>query len=182
MTSVAISHHWSNTNELLPCQRRFRGAGRGMPQEGVKSSVQPVYAPHPVSEIGDDYPHVVVMLDARHRMIAADIQWIVQERRGNGSRPWYGQYYCRSKAGLLRFVRRSQRSWHCRIGFRHDPRTHGRIPSSSLAAGSSVMPRATTISSTSLPHSAAATGKTYSASFAMRFTCSALGDSPAPAD
>jgi hypothetical protein len=44
------------------------------------------------------------MLDAKTRVIAADIQWIVQVRRGNGRWPWLGQYYCRSKAGLLRFV------------------------------------------------------------------------------
>lgn len=87
-----------------PARDDFAVLDEALPQEGVKSSVQPVYAPHPVSESANDYPHVVVMLDARHQVIAADIQWIVQERRGNGSRPWYGQYYCRSKAGLLRFV------------------------------------------------------------------------------
>jgi hypothetical protein len=44
------------------------------------------------------------MFDPRHRVIAADIQWIVQERRGNGKRPWVGKYYCRSKAGLLLYT------------------------------------------------------------------------------
>jgi hypothetical protein len=41
------------------------------------------------------------MLDARTRVIAADIQWIIQRRLGNGPRPWQGMYYCRTKEGLL---------------------------------------------------------------------------------
>jgi hypothetical protein len=40
------------------------------------------------------------MLDARTRVIAADIQWIFQKRKG-GAKPWRNKYYFRSKAGLL---------------------------------------------------------------------------------
>ena len=69
----------------------------------AKSSVGRLCAPDQaaLSESSDDYPHVVVMLDARARVIAADIQWIIQERRGSG---WRGKYYCRSKAGLLLYT------------------------------------------------------------------------------
>jgi hypothetical protein len=40
------------------------------------------------------------MLDARTRVIAADIQWIFQKRK-SGPKPWRNKYYFRSKAGLL---------------------------------------------------------------------------------
>src|SRR5512132_1854953 len=57
-----------------------------------------------VSESSDDYPHVVVALDDKTRVIAADIQWIIQKRRRNGSNGWEGVYFCRSKAGLLMYA------------------------------------------------------------------------------
>ena len=71
------------------------------PQEGVKSS--PIHVPAPLRhlETANDYPHVVVQLDARTRVIAADIQWIIQRRRGEA---WHNKWFCRSKVGLLRFV------------------------------------------------------------------------------
>jgi hypothetical protein len=50
------------------------------------------------SELSDGYPHVVVMLDRKTRVVAADIQWILQRRAG---RAWQNQYFFRSKAGLL---------------------------------------------------------------------------------
>jgi hypothetical protein len=57
-----------------------------------------------ISETADPYPDVVVTLDDRTRVIAADIQWIIQERRRNGAHPWHSVYFCRSKAGLLMYV------------------------------------------------------------------------------
>jgi hypothetical protein len=72
--------------------------------EVIKSSPLAVSAAGRRQETADDYPHVVVMLDAKTRVIAADIQWIIQRRRRGGRWPWLSDYYCRSKAGLLRFV------------------------------------------------------------------------------
>jgi hypothetical protein len=74
----------------------------GVP-EGQKSSVGPLCGrPTPsISETDDAYPHVVVMLDGRTRVIAADIQWIIQGRKGSA---WRGIYFCRSKAGLLMYA------------------------------------------------------------------------------
>ena len=57
-----------------------------------------------LSESSDDYHRVVVMLDAKTRVIAADIQWIIQERKRSGRCAWEGKYYCRSKAGLLLYT------------------------------------------------------------------------------
>jgi len=49
-------------------------------------------------ETSDEYPNVVVMLDAKTRVIAADIQWIVQRRTGDR---WLSQLFFRTKEGLL---------------------------------------------------------------------------------
>jgi hypothetical protein len=71
--------------------------------ETLEPSVNHVQARHSpiISETSDAYPHVVVMLDPKTRVIAADIQWIIQERRRNGRHAWHNRYFCRSKAGLL---------------------------------------------------------------------------------
>jgi hypothetical protein len=52
-------------------------------------------------ESSDDYPDVVVMLDAKTRVIAADIQWIIQKRWG---KEWRGELFFRSKEGLLMYA------------------------------------------------------------------------------
>jgi len=54
--------------------------------EVAKSSVSVPAAPHGTAllESSDDYHRVVVMLDAKTRVIAADIQWIIQERKRSG--------------------------------------------------------------------------------------------------
>jgi hypothetical protein len=59
------------------------------------------------SEYRDDYPRVVVMLDARTRVIegADNIQWIMQ-KKCRGPRPWRGKLYFRSKAGLIFYAPR----------------------------------------------------------------------------
>jgi hypothetical protein len=49
----------------------------------------------------DDYSDVVVMLDANTRVIAADIQWIIQKRVRAGCNGWASVHHFRSKAGLL---------------------------------------------------------------------------------
>jgi hypothetical protein len=70
---------------------------------GSKSSATHVSGRNPVAaETSDGYPHVVAMLDDKTRVIAADIQWIVQRRRG---RVWDSKYFCRTKAGLLLYAR-----------------------------------------------------------------------------
>jgi hypothetical protein len=56
-------------------------------------------------ERADDYSHVVVLLDAKTRVIAADIQWIIQRRINGGRYPWQSQYYFRSKSGLLFYAK-----------------------------------------------------------------------------
>jgi hypothetical protein len=70
-----------------------------------KSSVRQVSAPNnsAPSEASDDYPGIVVMLDSRRRVIAADVQWILQERHW-GRHPWRGKFFFRSKAGLLLYA------------------------------------------------------------------------------
>ena len=56
-------------------------------------------------ERSDDYDRVVVLLDARTRVIAADIQWIIQ-RRGKAARnPWRNELYFRSREGLLFYAK-----------------------------------------------------------------------------
>ena len=74
--------------------------------EVAKSSVSAPVAPHGAAllESSDDYHRVVVMLDAKTRVIAADIQWIIQERKRSGRSAWEGKYYCRSKGGLLLYT------------------------------------------------------------------------------
>src|SRR5262245_60827998 len=51
-------------------------------------------------ESADDYPRVVVMLDAKTRVIecADGIQWIIQRRQG---KQWRSEMFFRSKEGLL---------------------------------------------------------------------------------
>jgi hypothetical protein len=73
------------------------------PHGAVKSSVSQVCSPLPpvLLESSDDYHRVVLMLDAKTRVIAADIQWIIQEQRGGR---WFGKYFCRSKEGLLLYA------------------------------------------------------------------------------
>ena len=56
----------------------------------------------PPSEASDDYPAIVAVLDAKTRVIAADIQWIIQRPRG---RVWGSQYFCRTKMGLLFYAK-----------------------------------------------------------------------------
>jgi hypothetical protein len=55
------------------------------------------------SETSDDYPDVVAD-DGKTRVIAADIQWIIQKRVRSGRHPWHSQYFCRSKEGLLMYA------------------------------------------------------------------------------
>jgi hypothetical protein len=52
-------------------------------------------------ESHDDYPHVVVRLGDRLRVIesACRLQWIVQRRTGDR---WRGQSYCWTREALLR--------------------------------------------------------------------------------
>jgi|SRR5215467_12713100 len=71
----------------------------------AKSSARQVSAPNnsTPSESSDDCPRIVVMLDSRTRVIAADVQWILQERHW-GRHPWRGKFFCRSKAGLLLYA------------------------------------------------------------------------------
>jgi hypothetical protein len=71
--------------------------------EAPQSSVLPVCSPLPavLLESSDDYHRVVVMLDAKTRVIAADIQWIIQERKGGR---WFGKLFFRSKEGLLLYA------------------------------------------------------------------------------
>jgi hypothetical protein len=58
------------------------------------------------SESSDTYPHVVAVLDAKHRVIecAAHIQWIIQVRRREGLHPWQGVSFCRTKEALVRLA------------------------------------------------------------------------------
>jgi hypothetical protein len=57
------------------------------------------------NEYADDYPRIVVVLDAKTRVIecADGIQWIVQ-RRSESKYPWAGRSFCRTKEALLRCV------------------------------------------------------------------------------
>jgi hypothetical protein len=57
-------------------------------------------------ESAEEYPAVVVVLDANRRVIecAAGIQWIVQVRRRKGRSPWEGVSFCRTKEALVRLV------------------------------------------------------------------------------
>jgi hypothetical protein len=74
--------------------------------EAPQSSVSALYHPlQPVLlESSDDYHRVVVMLDAKTRVIAADIQWIIQERKRNGRSAWENKLFFRSKEGLLLYA------------------------------------------------------------------------------
>ena len=93
-----------DSSSLLPCPEDSRDAAR-YPDvgEALKSSHKPLRRPVAPIETADDYPHVVV-LDGKTRVIAADIQWIIQRRTNGGRYPWKNQYYCRSKEGLLLYA------------------------------------------------------------------------------
>jgi hypothetical protein len=62
------------------------------------------------SEEADDYDAVVARLNDRWRVIVcgADIQWILQRRRGQrrGRARWEGRSYCRTKEAITRLSRR----------------------------------------------------------------------------
>jgi hypothetical protein len=73
------------------------------PQWGVESSINALPRTPAAPETADDYPYVVIQID-KTRVIAADIQWIIQRRVRAGRLAWQNQYFCRSKAGLLRFL------------------------------------------------------------------------------
>ena len=55
-------------------------------------------------ETSDSYPRVVVDFGDGWRVIecAAGLQWIVQRRLRNTTRPWEAQSFCRTKEALLR--------------------------------------------------------------------------------
>jgi hypothetical protein len=69
----------------------------------AKSSVGPLPGPTR-QESSDDHPAIVAILDSKTRVIESSdsIQWIIQKRKGRG---WRSTYYCRTKAGLLLYVR-----------------------------------------------------------------------------
>jgi hypothetical protein len=74
--------------------------------DGPKSPVVASYGAKPwPSEASDDYPDIVATLGDKTRVIAADIQWIVQVRRPNGR--WFNRYFCRTKEGLLLYAGRT---------------------------------------------------------------------------
>jgi hypothetical protein len=78
----------------------------GDPQTVTKSPVKHVLAMNTrPSETSDDYPDIVVMLDAKTRVIrcANEIQWIIQKRQG-GPYPWRSDLFFRSKEGLLLYA------------------------------------------------------------------------------
>jgi hypothetical protein len=58
------------------------------------------------AESSDTYPHVVAVLDAKHRVIecAARIQWIIQVRNRETRHPWAGVSFCRTREALLRLA------------------------------------------------------------------------------
>src|SRR4051812_5343382 len=60
-------------------------------------------APPNVGESMQNYPRVVVVLDANTRIIecAAGLQWILQVRKRKGRYPWEGVSFFRTKAALL---------------------------------------------------------------------------------
>jgi hypothetical protein len=74
--------------------------------DAAKSLVSAVCAPYGTALLAssDDYHRVVVVLDAKTRVVAADVQWIIQKRKRSGRSAWESKYFCSSKAGLLRFV------------------------------------------------------------------------------
>jgi hypothetical protein len=70
----------------------------------IVSRRAPRAAPAPrIGEGAEAYPHVVVVLDAKRRVVecAAGLQWIVQVRRG---RRWEGVSFCWTKEALLRIT------------------------------------------------------------------------------
>ena len=60
-------------------------------------------APPRSGESAENYPRVVVVLDANTRIIecAAGIQWILQVRKRKGRYPWEGVSFFRTKTALL---------------------------------------------------------------------------------
>jgi hypothetical protein len=73
----------------------------GVPESGeeVLSSAKPVSVAQRAEE-GDDYPTICI-LNARWRVVACknSIQWILQRRCGPNH--WRGQYFCRTRDGLV---------------------------------------------------------------------------------
>jgi len=58
-----------------------------------------------VTEYDDEYPRVVVMFDARTRVVECGdgIQWSIQKCGRRSVRPWRGVLFFRSKAGLIAY-------------------------------------------------------------------------------
>ena len=62
-------------------------------------------------ESANDYDHIVTVLNDRWRVIDSNQpypyrQWILQQRTGNGPRPWIGRSFCQNRATLERDIRR----------------------------------------------------------------------------
>jgi hypothetical protein len=109
---MTISTTFSAMRADVIAGRTIENLDRALPRQPdcAKSSdkgvTAPVTGPARCSvESADDYSHVVVLLDAKTRVIAADIQWIIQRRINGGRYPWQSQYYFRSKAGLLFYAK-----------------------------------------------------------------------------
>jgi len=81
-------HHPNNGNPTWPQV--------GDP-DGTKSAVATVCCP----ETADNYPDVVAVLSPQMRVIAADVQWIMQERKGGR---WRNKLYFHTKEGLLLYA------------------------------------------------------------------------------
>jgi hypothetical protein len=58
------------------------------------------------AEHAENYPHVVVVLGPKTRVIecADRIQWIIQHRTGSLKTPWAGRSFCRTKEALIRIA------------------------------------------------------------------------------
>jgi hypothetical protein len=84
----------------LFCSPRCRDWNERQPSTKPSPGRVSEAAPKP-QEASDDYPDIVVVLDPKTRVIAADIQWIIQRRRGE---QWRGEYFFRTKEGLLLYA------------------------------------------------------------------------------
>jgi len=76
------------------------------PPEG-RDACQAVKPSRSPFECDDDYPRVVVTLDARTRVIECSdgIQWAIQKHYPKAKRRWQSIHYFRSKAGLLFYAK-----------------------------------------------------------------------------
>lgn len=100
-SSTTLSDVQADVTEAATAENRDRALPRQPAR--AKSSVATSRAEIP-GERSDDYNRVVVMLDARTRVIAADIQWIIQ-RRGKAARnPWRNELYFRTREGLVLYA------------------------------------------------------------------------------